>query len=229
MIINKNKQGTPMLEIGKEDISYDFIKGLGDQMPIAEYTEIVIDKAFDEGALKEIPIVGTLIAVYKVGKSVRDRFFIRKIMMFLDDVKNGISDIKKFEEFKQKYINDEEKRENLVEHILIMIDGYKTREKAKILARLLIALANGKLDYDRFVHLSLLLDYLPPKGYNGLHHAFLSGFKPMHGLVPVPEIEILKAAGLTWGLKFSGNGDYEVSPDGKLLYEHGIKYLDNLR
>jgi hypothetical protein len=48
-----------------------------------EYAEIGIDAALSDGPLKDIPVIGTIIGLAKVGISISDRILIRKIIKFL--------------------------------------------------------------------------------------------------------------------------------------------------
>ena len=48
--------------------------------------ELVLDSQLTEGLLKEIPIVKTVFAIYKSGKSIRDTLYLRKLKMFLENM-----------------------------------------------------------------------------------------------------------------------------------------------
>lgn len=58
-----------------------------DLAPVAENViEALIDVSLDDGLLKDLPLIGTLLAVGKVGFSIRDRLLSQKIGKFLNEV-----------------------------------------------------------------------------------------------------------------------------------------------
>ena len=50
---------------------------------ISDYLEIGIDSLMNEGILKEIPIVNTIVGVLKIGKNVHDRNLLKHLLMNL--------------------------------------------------------------------------------------------------------------------------------------------------
>ena len=49
----------------------------------AEGTEIALKQVLDDSVLKEIPIVGSIVKLYDIGTSIRDRLFTEKVRQFL--------------------------------------------------------------------------------------------------------------------------------------------------
>ena len=45
-----------------------------------EYTELGLDALIEDGLFKDIPIVSTAMAIYRIGKSVRERHHISKLI-----------------------------------------------------------------------------------------------------------------------------------------------------
>ena len=52
---------------------------------IEDYLEIGIDSIIDNGVLKEIPIVKTIVGVLKVGKNVHDRNLLKQTLEFINE------------------------------------------------------------------------------------------------------------------------------------------------
>lgn len=73
----------------------DFEKSLfnSSENVISDYLEIGIDSLMNEGILKELPIVNTIVGVLKVGKNVHDRNLLKQTLTFINEFNNNqISD-----------------------------------------------------------------------------------------------------------------------------------------
>jgi len=49
-----------------------------------ELTEVAVDSILDDGLLRDIPIINTLVGIFKVGKTITQRYYIKKIINFLN-------------------------------------------------------------------------------------------------------------------------------------------------
>lgn len=56
---------------------------------ISDYLEIGIDSLMNEGILKEIPIVNTIVGVLKIGKNVHDRNLLKQTLTFINEFNNN--------------------------------------------------------------------------------------------------------------------------------------------
>ena len=73
---------------------------------IEDYLEIGIDSIIDNGILKEIPIVKTLVGVLKVGKTVHDRNLLKQTLVFINEFNRNETRQDKIEEYKKRIEND---------------------------------------------------------------------------------------------------------------------------
>ena len=48
---------------------------------ISDLAEIGLDSLFDEGVLREIPFVSTAVSVYRIGRSISERHYIKKLLV----------------------------------------------------------------------------------------------------------------------------------------------------
>lgn len=69
---------------------------------IEDYLEIGIDSIIDNGILKEIPIVKTIVGVLKVGKNVHDRNLLKQTLVFINEFNRNEIRQDKIEEYKKK-------------------------------------------------------------------------------------------------------------------------------
>lgn len=163
-----------------------------------DYAEIGLDSIIENDALSEIPIVKTVLSFYKVGVSLRERDFIRKLLHFLHEFNLGQVSSEKAQKFTEKLEKDRPYREKVTEHVLLYVEKLETLDKAKILARLLLAHIQGHYDWEHFTHLSASLNRLHPYGLAILtKQSFESNPNQTLHLNP-EQFEILGSAGLAF-------------------------------
>lgn len=163
-----------------------------------DYAEIGLDSIVENDALSEVPIVKTVLSFYKVGVSLRERDFIRKLLQFLHEFNLGQVSTEKAEEFSEKLEDNKSYREKVTEHVLLYVEKLETLDKAKILARLLLAHTQGHYDWEHFTHLSASLNRLHPYGLAILSkNSFESNPNQTLHLDP-EQFEILASAGLAF-------------------------------
>lgn len=49
----------------------------------ADFMEVGLDTILDDGLLKDIPVINSIISLYKTGMNIRERFLIKKLIVFL--------------------------------------------------------------------------------------------------------------------------------------------------
>jgi len=126
-----------------------------------ELTEVSIDSLLQDGILKDIPIIGTLIGLTRIGVSVRDKLFLKKVLLFLYQLKDIPGE--KRQSFIEK-INSENKFKTKVgESIMLLVDKINDYSKADYLGKLFGATIEGKIDYATFLKLANVIDkcYIP--------------------------------------------------------------------
>src|SRR5690606_11105181 len=185
-----------------------------------DYAELALDSFLDNEAVKEIPIVKTVVGLVKGGLKVREIYFAKKLLTFLKEFHNGKLEPSKTEEFQSKFKVDKKYRESVDEQVMILNERFLEIEKSKILANLFAAHINGKFDWEGFCDLSVCLDNLHLRGINLLQdlekkeEPFYEGYN-----AGSEEEALLNGAGivLRWGnhLRINAHGQY--------LYYYGIK------
>ena len=131
----------------KAIITTDEIKDLS-----IDLAEQVIDENLSESALKEIPILKTIISIKKAYNSISDSIFLKKAMCVLYEMKDVST------EDRVKFIQElEDKHDTGVEKILMIIDKIESTEKAKIIGRLIKIKATTDLSIKEFNKLIKLI------------------------------------------------------------------------
>lgn len=127
-----------------------------------EYAELGLDALVEDGLFKDIPIVSTAVSVYRIGKSIRERHHIAKLISFLREINKGIADDEKREEYREKFTSNEKFRNQELEYILILIDRYISFDKPQMLAKLYLAYLDSGIKWDEFTQYAEVIDRLLP-------------------------------------------------------------------
>jgi len=127
-----------------------------------EYVELGLDALVEDGLFKDIPIVSTAVAVYRIGKSIRERHHVSKLIVFLNEINKGIADEEKRQSYRDKFTSDEETRTQELEYILILIDRYISFDKPQMLAKLYLAYLDGRIGWEEFSIYAEVIDRFLP-------------------------------------------------------------------
>lgn len=127
-----------------------------------EYLELGLDALVEDGLLKDIPIVSTAVAVYKIGKSIRERHYVAKLVSFLNGINNGIVDEEKREKYRKKFATNEKFRNQELEYILILTDRYIGFDKPQMLAKLYLAYLDEIINWMTFIKYAECIDRFLP-------------------------------------------------------------------
>ena len=103
-------------------------------------------------------MTNTVTAVYRIGKSIRERHHIAKLISFLNEINKGIVNEEKREEYREKFASNEKFRNQELEYILILIDRYISFDKPQMLAKLYLAYLDGKIIWEEFTMYAEVID-----------------------------------------------------------------------
>lgn len=123
-----------------------------------EIAEVTTDSFLKEGVLKELPIVGSLIGVWKAGIAIRDYRFINKLLLFLDESSKLTFD--KRERIIER-LEDEKFQSEAGEKLLSIIDQLETGSKAKLLGKSLVLFGNKEITKEEFWRVAYIIEKLP--------------------------------------------------------------------
>jgi len=152
--------------------------------PVSEISvdllESGLDSIIENPLLGEIPLVRSALAAYKIGGAIRERHFVRKLLLMLQKVSRGLADGLDVSEFRWMLEADADMRRRATEHILVLLDHIADEEKAAIVGELLLAHMAGEITWERFVDLTLCLDALHRRGYDAVVTLFQEGDHGRH-------------------------------------------------
>lgn len=133
-----------------------------------DIAELSIDSLLDDGTLKDLPIVGNFVKLYSFGINVQDKLFLKKILSFLNQLKD-ISP-KESEKMMEKINSDKKYRIKVGEKLLYILDSCNDYENSERVGILFKYFLKNKITYDEFVKTANIISRLD----NTTFHEFLN-------------------------------------------------------
>ena len=123
-----------------------------------DLVEVGLDAIMDDGLLKDIPILSTAIAIYKIGNSFRERHNVKKLIQFINEINKGIDDEQKRIEYQKKFKDNEQFRNQEIEYLLVLIDRYVSFDKPRLLAKLYLAYLEDNIIWEELLMYAEVID-----------------------------------------------------------------------
>ncbi|OYU78909.1 MAG: hypothetical protein CFE23_16510 [Flavobacterium sp. BFFFF1] len=182
-----------------------------------DYAEISLDAICREDALKEIPIVKSLLAFYNISSSIVARHNVKKIIVFLQQFQSRTIDRQQLNKFKERFKEDMKFRNSTIENILVLLEKFTEIEQAKILANLFSAYIKEDLTWDEFKKMSFIIKNLNPAAYEILEKKVNKEHMPM--------TKTIEGEGflLACGIGSTFEDQYRFSSTGEKLFKFGMK------
>lgn len=121
-----------------------------------DIAEVVLDSLLDEGVLKDLPVVGTIVKVFKGAMDIRDRVFVAKVARFLFQLSK--IPLEKRLLFKEKLNADLKLRRKLGLTLTLLLDRLDDIEKPDFVAWCFNAYLNDNITIDAFRRISSAID-----------------------------------------------------------------------
>jgi len=121
-----------------------------------ELMEIGLDHFMDDGLLKEIPVLKTIVACHKSWETIHDQLFLRKVARFLLACPK-FSQTER-EAFLSGQLLDSSNAKRLGEALVLVIGRLDDLEKPAMLAKVFAAMVRGQITYDQFRRLARGVD-----------------------------------------------------------------------
>ncbi len=133
--------------------------------------EFGIDSLLDDGPLKNIPIVSTIIGMAKTAQNIYDRNLLSQTAVFITEFNSGVIAPDKLRKYRQKIDNNPKCAEKELSRVLILLNTNIDSEKSKILAKFYRAYVEEKINWDQFCELS-----------EALHQIFIADVKLLNDI-----------------------------------------------
>ncbi len=178
MSMEKNVSDSAATKSQKHDLGRTIIAGAcnAESKDVSiELAEIALDGLLDEGVLKEIPVLKSVLACRKTWETIQDRLFLRKVAGFLlacpkftEAEKNRFAD---------EHLRDPKAASKLTEALVIILERLDDLEKPIMLAKMFAALVRKHIDYPDFRRLSA-----------GVERAFIDDLKVLTSQPPSSQL-----------------------------------------
>lgn len=193
-----------------------------------DFAEVGLDSLLSDGILKDVPIIGTMFSLAKIGVSINDRIFCKKVLHFLFQIKD-IPKKNRFE-FVERINNDKKFNTKVSESLILLIDKFNDYSKAEYLGKLFSLTIQEKIDYTTFLKLSNIID----KAFIPDLKNLIAIYKEKNNEVDETEMNILYTLGLLNNLGVDGQtfifqhgentipkkrNNYEINKYGQILVE----------
>jgi|SRR5690554_3230387 len=136
------------------------------------YSELALDSFLKDGTLKEIPFIGTIFSIVKIGLNIRDIIYLKKILRFLFN----FSDTPECErnELIEKFDRDAKSSSKFGEYLMILIDNMDNFEKTDLVAKCFKAYLQNKITYTDLLRLNHGISQLLLVNINELTYFYTS-------------------------------------------------------
>lgn len=114
----------------------------------------------NEGILKEIPIVNTIVGVLKIGKNVHDRNLLKQTLTFINEFNNNKISHDKLKQYKITIENNPKRCEEELGRILLLLNNFIDKEKSIMLAKIFKAYIEKIINWNEFWEYSEIINRL---------------------------------------------------------------------
>ncbi len=200
-----------------------------------DIAEIGLDSFFDDSLFKDLSITRTIYGLVKTGLAIREKYFLKKTLMFINQLNNnGISN-ENYQQYKEKLKDNDKYILKELEYALIIIDRYVDYKKNIILANLYFNYIDKKFNWEQFQELSIIVDNIFLSDLKELENIYNRQMLTMNDINNKISFRRLKTQNLVenientlrspdgMGIGFYLNDyDYQITELGRLLFEYGL-------
>jgi hypothetical protein len=124
-----------------------------------EYLELGIDTMLESGALKDIPLVNTVVGIFSASAHIRNQLLTTKLLRFL----NQLSEVSEEDRISMvDKLNADDKFSGRVGAFLIeILDRMESEKKPELAAKFFAAYAREEISYEELRHILHALERVP--------------------------------------------------------------------
>lgn len=125
---------------------------------LEDYLELAVDNFIEDGILKDIPIVSSIVNGLKFAKNIYDRNLLKQTLVFISELNNGTISKEKLIAYKSTIENNPKKCEEELERILTLLNNFIDKEKSIILAKFFKSYINEEITWNEFCEYSEIIN-----------------------------------------------------------------------
>lgn len=158
------------MENDNKDLCTALSQSIGNEAldSFSDIAEAGLDQFIDNELLKEIPIISTATALYRIGHGIIELHGYKKLCAFIQSINDCCCDQKTFDKYRKIITDNPKKRNQQIEYLLVMINRYVGYDKPQMLAKVFLAYLDRKIDWNELSVLSEIIDRLLPGDFNVL-------------------------------------------------------------
>lgn len=150
--------------MGKTNLENSLIEIIGDKGffdIISDAGEIILDASMTDGILKDLPIIGTIVKLYKSGVGIKGYIFVKKLNRFLTALKDVPKEQR--EDFVNRINDDPEFKKKVGESLILILDRLDSIDKTDYIAKAFKKYMEEHISYEMFLRVSSAIDrsFLP--------------------------------------------------------------------
>lgn len=141
--------------------------------------ELALDSILSEGFLKELPVIQSIVGLVKVGVSIRNMAFARKLLRFL----SALSDVPQAErsEMVARLEADEKFGQKVGEYVTTLLERMDDERKPPLMAKAFKLYCRGQIDSSQLTRLNYAIDRVLLSEVHQLQRAVVPG---LHQALP---------------------------------------------
>ena len=112
--------------------------------------ELGIDNFIEDGILKDIPIVNSIVSGLKIAKNIYDRNLLKQTLTFIKELNNGTINKEKLIAYRSTIENNTRKCEEELGRVLLYLNMFIDEEKSIMLAKLFKAYIGQIITWNEF-------------------------------------------------------------------------------
>lgn len=146
-----------MRDEGLEESVVSLIRLPEIQDSLADLSEAGLDQLLEAGFLRDVPVLGGILGAIRAAGSIRDLLLAKKLGRFM----RALQDIPLAErEAFERSLRTPEKRQQIGESLLLLLDRLDDISKPELVARVFRAFIRGGLDFAAFQQMATAIDRL---------------------------------------------------------------------
>ena len=146
---------------------------LNNQAEIAiDWATFTVDKILESKEMLQIPIVNTIVGIYKISKSLFDFQKFEFIVEFLNGLNNNTISKEKLSQMKELYTNNNVRFKEDMKRLVVILSNSIEKEQSRCLGKIFRAMINQDINYQQYLELSNLNMQLTLSDYKILKDEF---------------------------------------------------------
>ena len=152
-------------KMAEEDCEYELVDSWSESLIrsdvesiITNISEVCLDAVLEDGIVKDITFISSIVSLYKIGHTLKERWYVKKLIVFLDGIRKGIADESERQQYLGRIAKNKKVFQKELEYVLMLLDRINSEIKVQYITKLYLAFIKGVIDWAQFLHFSEVVD-----------------------------------------------------------------------